>query len=86
MLFMTEQIERAIPRHDREPGLGLGRRSLERPGRQRLQQRMLHSVLGNGDAARTQPPRQSGDETVGRIARQRGDEVVDGSAQPDAFA
>jgi hypothetical protein len=47
---------------------------------------MLHGILGNGDTARTQPPRQSGDEAVGRIARQRGDEVVDGRVQPAAFA
>ena len=47
---------------------------------------MLDGVLGDGDAAGPQPPRQGGDEAARRIARQRGDEVVDWSAQPAAFA
>src|SRR5256885_1407427 len=47
---------------------------------------MLDGVLGNGDAARAQPPRQRRDQPMGRIARQRGDETVDLAAQPAAFA
>src|SRR5260221_13148373 len=47
---------------------------------------MLHGILGDGDAARAQPPRQRRDQPMGRIARQRGDEAVNRPAQPAAFA
>ena len=47
---------------------------------------LVYAVLGDGDTARTQPPRQSGDKAVGRIARQCGNEVADMRVQPAAFA
>ena len=84
--FATQQVERAVPGDGGEPGLGPFRHTLERPQRQRLQERVLDGILGNGDAARAQPPRQRRDQPMGRIARQRGDEAVDLAAQPTAFA
>lgn len=51
---------------------------------------MLDSILGEGDAARAQPPRQGGNQTARRIASQRIDEPVNWpvtrSDQPEAFA
>ena len=67
--------------HHRQPGLRPGRHALERPGRQRLQERVLDGILGHGDAARAQPPRQRGDQAARRIAGQRIDELVDRGAQ-----
>ena len=84
--LVAQQVERAVAGDDREPGLGPRRHALERPQRQRLQQRVLDGVLGDGDAARAQPPRQRGDQAMARIARQRGDEAMDRSAQPAALA
>ena len=51
---------------------------------------MLDGILGDGDAAGPQPPRQGGDQPARRIAGQRIDEPVnwrvDRSAQSAAFA
>ena len=86
--LVAQQVEGAVPGDDGEPGFGLGRHALERPVGQRLQQRVLHGILGDGDAAGTQPPRQGGDQAARRIAGQRIDEPVNARVhgQPAAAA
>ncbi len=84
--FAAQQVERAVLGNGGEPGFGPFGHALERPQRQRLQERVLDGVLGDADAARAQPPRQRRDQPMGRIARQRGDEAVDLLAQPATLA
>ena len=76
--LVPQQIERAVAGDDGEPGFGLVGHALERPRRQRLHQRVLDGILGDGDAAGAQPPRQGGDQPARRIAGQRIDEPMDG--------
>ena len=75
--FAAQQVERTVAGDGREPRFRPVGHALEGPQRQRLHQRMLDGILGDGDAAGAEPPRQGRDQPARRIARQRIDEPVD---------
>src|ERR1044072_6527689 len=91
--LVAQKVERTVLRHDRQPSRGLVGHAPEWPGRHSMQQRVLHGILGEGDATGPQPPRQGGARAARRIASQRINEPVnwpvnwpvDGSAQSAAL-
>ena len=68
-----QEIERAVPRHLKEPGPRLGGHAAEGPCRERADERVLHCFLGEIEARRAKPARQPRHH----LARAVAEEVLD---------
>ncbi len=65
-----DRIERAVARDLKEPGGGIFGHAVERPLLQRLEQRVLHDLLGEVQMRGTEDPGQPGDHLSRTLAKQ----------------